>query len=79
MPFYDYQCPNCKNEITDIWESMNNTNEHRCSKCNSNMKRKIYGFQAIHFKDLPKGHNLSATKRREYWNSNDPKKFKELM
>jgi len=79
MPFYDYKCSNCKNEITDIWESINNIKEHRCPECNSNMERKMCGFQAIHYKDLPKGHNLSATKRREYWNSNDPKKFKELM
>lgn len=31
------------------------------------------------FKDLPKGHNLSATQRRELFNSTDPKDFKKIM
>ena len=30
-------------------------------------------------KNLPKGHNLNATQRRELWKSNDPKDFRKLM
>lgn len=44
-------------------------------------KRIISGksLPGITFKNLPKGHNLSATERRRLFNSNDPKEFKQIM
>lgn len=78
MPFYDYKCNNCGNKIIDVYETVKG-DCHNCPLCNSSMSRCISSPIMFRYKDLPKGHNLSATKRREAWNSNDPNKFREIM
>lgn len=76
MPFYDFKCMNC-GEIEEFYESMNNKNEHICKKCNTIMKKQFSTFQ-FNFKNLPRNHNLSATQRKELWNSNDIKDFRKI-
>lgn len=83
MPFYNYKCtnPECKHIEVDVWEKPSDDKfPHSCPVCKDYaMQRQIGNILGINFKDLPKGHNLSATKRRELFNSTDPKEFKQIM
>jgi putative FmdB family regulatory protein len=81
MPFYDYRCPDegCNN-IQEFYErTTDDEKEHLCKACGSLMHRIITTAPAVKHKKLPKGHNLSATKRRELWGSDDPNNFRKLM
>lgn len=83
MPLYEYKCKVCNN-VFELFKPMSeSTKEQLCPHCGKAGKKsagkRIYSIQTFHDKKLPKGHNLSATKRRELWNSNDPKDFRQLM
>ena len=78
MPFFDFRCSNC-NKVLEYFESIRASQEdHTCPECGASMTRLI-SSPNFNFKDLPKGHNLNATKRRELWNSDDPNDFRKLM
>lgn len=78
MPTYDHRCDDC-NKVLEYLESVSKSQEvHTCPECGASMTRLI-SSPNFNFKDLPKGHNLNATKRRELWNSDDPKSIKDLM
>lgn len=83
MPFYDYKCsnPECNHIEVDVWEKPSDDKfPHVCPVCEDfAMLRQIGNIVAVNFKNLPKGHNLSATERRRLFNSNDPKEFKQIM
>ncbi len=79
MPFYDYKCSNCGAILEDVWEMPSDGGGKVCAQCGSkSLNRCIGSIAGINFKDLPKGHNLSATERRRLWNSDDPKDFKKI-
>jgi len=76
MKFFDWKCYNC-NTVKEYYEKFNN-DPHICEKCGTEMKRIITSPPQHNFKNLPPGHNLSATKRRELWNSRDSKDVLQL-
>lgn len=76
MPSYDYRCDKCNNKIEVFEKVSDDKKAHPCPQCSNLMHRIISGKKYVNYKDLPKGHNLSATKRRELWHSKDPKDFK---
>ncbi len=81
MPFYDYKCSKCNHIEKDIWELPSDSTKktHKCPKCKNDMHRLIGNLLGIRFVDLPPGHNLNATQRREAFNSSDPKEFRKIM
>jgi len=79
MPLYEYECSICGTIFDEFHPMSEDTTPRKCPKCQDGMGRRIFSKQNFHQKALPKGHNLSATKRRELWNSNDPKDFRQLM
>lgn len=80
MPFYDYRCNDKKcNNLDEFFEGVfSNENTHYCSKCKGESHRIISGETMFTHKNLPFGHNLSATERRRLWNSDDPKDFRKI-
>jgi len=75
LPFYDYVCTKCKKKTLDVFEKMNDDKLfHPCPDCSSEMKRMLSVPQVI-YKDLPKGHNISATERRKIWNEKNPGEY----
>ena len=83
MPLYEYKCQRCNNNFELFKPMSESSKEQMCPHCGKIGKKgrgkRVYSTPAFHNKELPKGHNLSATKRRELWDSPDPKDFKQLM
>lgn len=76
MPIRDYKCYSC-GLVKEIYADINDTSSKKC-ECGGEMKIKINPIFSF-TKKYPKGHNLSATQRRELWNSDKIEDFRKIM
>ena len=79
MPIYEYECGLCEIVFEEHHPMSEATAPRKCPNCKDGIGRRIFSKHNFHSKELPKGHNLSATQRRKAWNSNDPKEFRKIM
>jgi putative regulatory protein, FmdB family len=60
MPFYNYKCESCENEMKNVLAKMGQE-ETTCSQCGGKAKKQFSGLFAAH--GLPNGHNAVRTKK----------------
>ena len=79
MPLYEYRCSLCDNQFEESDPMSESSLPRKCPNCPDGMGRRIFSTSNFTFKNLSKGHNLGVQKRRELFNSKDPKEFREIM
>lgn len=78
MPIYQYRCSICDHYFEETHPMSEGSEPRKCPECKDGMGRRILSTPAITFKNLPKGHDLTHSKRRKLWNSPDVRDFRKI-